>query len=82
MKTIGPHNIVLIRNPRQDHMKVRRVHLWFRLRDGRVGASSVANGPFSTPAEWPHAEGETVPLGADLPAMDCSMPVDAPRDNT
>jgi len=57
LKTIGPRNVVRIRNPRHDWMKVRRVHLWFLLRDGRVGTSVVINGPFATPPEWPYAEG-------------------------
>jgi len=74
LQTIGPRNVVVIRNPRQDWMKVRRIHLWFRLRDGRVGTSVVVNGPFATPPEWPYAEGESVPLGEDLPSMDCEIP--------
>jgi hypothetical protein len=75
LKTIGRRNTVVIRNPRQDCMKVRRIHLWFRLRDGRVGTSCVATGPFCSDAGWAHAEGEGVPLGADLPAMECDIPI-------
>ena len=55
--------------------KVRRIHLWFRLRDGRVGTSVLVNGPFSTPPTWPHSEGILVPHGQPLPPMACDIPV-------
>ena len=75
LATIGRRNVVVIRNPGQDCMKVRCVHLWFRLRDGRVGTSRVANGPFCSDEGWLHAEGQAVPLGSDLPPMPCDIPV-------
>jgi hypothetical protein len=76
LKAVGPRNVVSIKNPGQDCFKVRRVYLWFRLQDGRVGTSRVANGPFCSDAGWLHAEGEGVPLGNDLPAMECDVPVE------
>ena len=75
LATIGVRNVVVIRNKRLDYMKVRRVHIWFRLRDGRVGTSVVVNGPFSTPPTWPHSEGILVPHGQDLSPMACNIPV-------
>jgi len=74
LRTIGPHNIVAIRNQRSDYFKVRRIHLWFRLRDGREGTSVVVNGPFTTPPGWEHAEGILVPHGQEIVA-ECDIPV-------
>jgi hypothetical protein len=75
LKAIGPRNVVTIRNPGQDCFKVRAVHLWFKLQDGRIGTSRVANGPFCSDAGWQFAEGEGVAVGSDLPAMACDIPV-------
>ena len=75
LRTIGQKNSVVIRNPRQDCMKVRSAHLWFKLADGRVGTSVVVGGPFCSDQGWLHAEGQAVTLGNDLPAMPCDIPV-------
>ena len=74
LETIGPRNVVAIRNPRNDYFKVRRIHLWFRLRDGREGTSAVVNGPFTTPPGWDHAEGILVPHGQEIVA-ECDIPM-------
>jgi len=74
LETIGPRNAVAIRNPRNDYFKVRRIHLWFRLADGREGTSVVVNGPFTTPPGWDHAEGILVPHGQEIVA-ECDIPV-------
>ena len=74
LKTLGPHNLVAIRNRRNDCFKVRRIRLWFRLRDGREGTSVVVNGPFTSPPTWLHAEGTLVPEGHPIRAQ-CDIPV-------
>jgi len=74
LETIGPRNVVAIRNPRLDYFKVRRIHLWFRLADGREGTSAVVNGPLTTPPGWDHAEGILVPHGQEIVA-ECDIPV-------
>ena len=77
LKTLGARNVAIIKNPGQDCFKVRAVHLWFKLKDGRVGTSRVANGPFCSDKGWLHAEGHGVVLGNDLPEIPCEIPVGA-----
>ena len=74
LETLGPRNRVVLRNPRSDYFKVRRIHLWFRLADGREGTSVVVNGPFTTPPGWDHAEGTLVSHGQPI-AADCDIPI-------
>jgi hypothetical protein len=78
-KTLGPRNAVVIKNPGQDCFKVRRLHLRFKLADGRTGTSKVANGPFCSDEGWLHAEGQGVPRGHDLPEMPCDIPTEKER---
>jgi hypothetical protein len=74
IKTIGPDNRLVIRNPGGDWMKVRNLCLHFTLSDGRRGSSWIDIGPYTSAAGWPHQEGTAVPLGADLPTVWLTIP--------
>ncbi len=69
LKTIGPTNRLIIKNPGCDFMKVRKLCLRFALKDGRRGSSWVDVGPYTSANHWPYAEGKSVPVGADLPKV-------------
>ena len=66
LATIGASNIVVIRNPNQDFMKVRRLCLHIELADGRTCSSYIALGPWCSAVGWAHDEGQSVTVGHDL----------------
>ena len=76
LRSIRRHNAAVIKNPGRDFMKVRRLCLQFQLEDGRRGASYVDLGPYTSAQGWPHAEGQSVPLGHDLPAANLDIPLE------
>lgn len=74
--TIGRSNELVIKNPGDDFMKVRKFCLHFTLDDGRQGSSWVDVGPYTSAKGWPHEEGKAVPIGADLPTVRLIIPVE------
>ena len=74
--TIAPLNIVVIKNPNRDYMKVRAFCLEFELADGRRGASWVDLGPYCSATGWEFEEGQSVPVGRDLPQVTLNIPVE------
>jgi hypothetical protein len=79
LRSIGPINTVVIKNPNQDFMKVRALCLHFVLDDGRRGSSWVDTGPYCSAAGWPYDEGISVPVGSDLPEMVLTIPLEPVR---
>jgi len=75
IRTIGPTNRLVIKNPGGDFMKVRNFCLRFALTDGRRGSSWIDVGPYTSATGWPHQEGTAVPVGADLPTIWLTLPV-------
>ena len=68
-------NSVVIKNPRNDSMKVRSLCLRLELEDGRKASSWVDTGPYCSDCGWPYDEGECVPVGQDLPEMTLFLPM-------
>lgn len=76
LATLAPMNDVVVRNPNRDYMKVRRFCVHFTLKDGRAGSSWIDAGPFTSARGWAYAEGEAVPVGADLPTARLKIAVE------
>lgn len=72
---IRPWNLLQIKNPGGDYMKLRRIYLELTLDDGAVRASDTVLGPYSTPPGWPHAEGNVVAHGQDFPPLLLRIPL-------
>ena len=76
LQTIGRTNRLVIKNPGCDYMKVRKLCLRFKLSDGREGSSWVDVGPYTSAKGWLHEEGQSVPIGLDLPTMRLIVPAE------
>ncbi len=74
LRALDKRNRLSIRNPKKDFMKLRNVYLRLRRADGAEMTTWVARGPYCSARGWPHAEGECVAVGEDLPAIYLDVP--------